>query len=371
MEHNLFSSLNFILILSCTGVYIGIKTLLKSPYIHLFEDKPEARKIHQEIIPRAGGICIICTFLLILFFWNTFLKTTLPVLENHILFTIIGITIGIFILGFFDDTIFIEIDNRIKIIYEMSIVAIILTIFQIHFDIISIFPGKYFSLGWLGIPLTVLWVTGVTNAINMIDGIDGLAGSVTIISFIGMGVLAGIAGQYSIVILCIICIALLLGFLIHNRSPAKIFLGDTGSLFFGIILGVLTVYIVTTPETNYSILSAPLLVGFPLLDLLLTMIRRYVKAFLTGKSCYRCIKSMFIADNGHIHHRLLNKRLSHTKICTLLSLYSFILCTSAIIVSFTPIYISIMILSYLCIITIIFLLKLNFFNQRFNNKTYL
>jgi UDP-GlcNAc:undecaprenyl-phosphate GlcNAc-1-phosphate transferase len=365
MEYNIFSPLTFILTFSCLGVYFGIWILLNSPIIRLFIDKPGIRKVHQNSIPRAGGICIIATFLSTLLFWNTFLKASLPILDNYMLLTIIGITIGIFIIGFFDDTLFFKLNNKTKFIYEICIIAFVVISFQIQFDKVFIFPGKYFSLGWFGIPITILWVAGVTNSINLIDGIDGLAGSVVLISFIAIGILAGIAGQFGVVILCVINIALLLGFLLHNMSPARIFLGDTGSLFFGIILGVLTVHIVTIPTESYSILAAPLLVGFPVLDVFTTMIRRYFRSFLSGVPWYKSIRLIFIPDNEHIHHRLLYKGLNHLNICFALTFYSVIICACAIIISFVHRNISIIILSYLVCISIWFLVKLNYFDRIF------
>jgi UDP-GlcNAc:undecaprenyl-phosphate GlcNAc-1-phosphate transferase len=160
------------------------------------------------------------------------------------------------------------------------------------------FFGWEMDLGWFGIPCTIIWLILGINALNLIDGIDGLA------SLLGLaiaGALAAIAfglGLPDVMMVALTLCGALAGFLVHNRPPAKIYLGDCGSMVIGLVLATLALRVGPMPGTaSLTVLGALLFV--PLLDTTLAVIRR----ILSGRG-------LMAADRGHVHHRLLDRGLS-------------------------------------------------------------
>lgn len=362
---------NSILILGAICVFSMILSygfiliLLVSPLPQFFTDKPNPRKVHQNETPRLGGVGIITCFLMALLCWVNLQDLSIPMLDSKLLMSVVLFALGIFLVGFFDDTLFTEINNKYKFVYEIIITTAIVMFLGTPLETIYIFSNLSFNIGWLGIPLSIIWIVGISNAINIIDGIDGLAGTVSLIGFLSIGILAGIAGHTSIMILCALIIGLLIGFLFHNISPALVFLGDTGSLFIGIMLGYLTLYIITIPEMEYSILVAPMLIGFPILDVGTAMARRYLRACIVNKKGFNSFGSIFVADSEHIHHRIMYKGLNHTSTCIVLAVFSLILSISAIALSFISDTMKVVICVYLSLMILRFIIKLNFMDRIF------
>jgi UDP-GlcNAc:undecaprenyl-phosphate GlcNAc-1-phosphate transferase len=163
-------------------------------------------------------------------------------------------------------------------------------------------------------PITLFWIVGVTNAINLVDGLDGLAAGISAISATTLFVAALSTGQDSAVVitsatLAGILAASTLGFLPHNFNPAKIFMGDTGSLFLGYMLSVISVMGVLKGAAALSIMVPIFAIGLPIFDTLFAMVRRV----LSGKS-------MMEADKGHLHHKLMDAGMSQKQ--AVLTLYS-------------------------------------------------
>jgi len=172
------------------------------------------------------------------------------------------------------------------------------------------------QLGWLSLPLTVGWIVGLTNAINLMDGLDGLAAGVSGIAAVTIGVIAYMEGFAAVGVLALILGASALTFLRYNFHPAKIFMGDTGSLFLGFSLAVLSIMGLTKMATTVSLFLPILVLGVPIFDTLLAIVRRVMKN-----------APVFAADKEHLHHRLLAVGLSHKKsvlvvygVCGILSL---------------------------------------------------
>ncbi len=163
--------------------FITAWLFLVSPGIRIFSDRPGARKVHQKITPRIGGVSIIISFLLFIFIWHCSSFMTLPHINSKFFIAVIFGTIGIGVIGFFDDIIFFSISNHIKFLFEVLIAILLITISGIKLDTIYL-SGQAYSLGFSAWPVTVLWLVGVTNALNIIDGVDGLAGMVALVSFI-------------------------------------------------------------------------------------------------------------------------------------------------------------------------------------------
>lgn len=252
-------------------------------------DYPDARKIHRQAMPLLGGVAVYLSFwaaaalALHLFggghqFWGLFLGSTL-----------------ILLLGLYDDLK--GLSYQAKFAGQFAAVLILL-FYNIRIEFITLPFHEITFLGIFIIPLTLLWVVGLTNAVNLIDGADGLAAGVSTIAALVMFAL--MHGEYQpIPLLTLILAGAALGFLPYNFSPARIFLGDAGSLFLGFMLSALAI-IGVTKQAAFTTLFIPVLIfGLPITDTLYAMWRRF-----------RSRRPIFLPDNGHIHHRLLDLGLS-------------------------------------------------------------
>jgi UDP-GlcNAc:undecaprenyl-phosphate GlcNAc-1-phosphate transferase len=195
--------------------------------------------------------------------------------------------------------------------------AVVLISYGCKVSIITNPFSDHFNLGFLSVPITIVWVIGVTNAINLIDGLDGLAAGVTSIILLTLFLVAYYRGHHVTIVLTLALGGSTLGFLRYNFNPAKIFMGDSGSLFLGFALAAIAVEGSQKSATAVAFLIPIIAMGLPLMDTLLAMGRR-----VTQK------RNPFRADNGHLHHRLLTRGLSHKK--AVLAMYFFCLCLGAV-----------------------------------------
>jgi UDP-GlcNAc:undecaprenyl-phosphate GlcNAc-1-phosphate transferase len=204
--------------------------------------------------------------------------------------------------------------SRVKFALQFP-VAIILVIGGAKFDSINFPLVGHVALGPLGPFLSILWLVGVTNAVNLIDGVDGLASGVAYLIALAIATLSIYSGQiYLAIVMCSVAGACL-GFLRYNFSPAKIFLGDSGSLFLGITLAISSIQGSYKEKLGTSLFVPVILMGYPIADTLLSMVRRFVRG-----------KPMFTGDASHIHHRLLLKGLDHRKVCWVIYSVTFAFC---------------------------------------------
>ncbi|HHT47017.1 MAG TPA: undecaprenyl/decaprenyl-phosphate alpha-N-acetylglucosaminyl 1-phosphate transferase [Firmicutes bacterium] len=248
-------------------------------------DQPNSRKIHRQAMPLLGGAAIYVSFwvsagaVLYFFdggswFWGLFWGSSL-----------------IFALGLYDDLR--GLSYKAKFAGQFA-AALILLAYNIRIEFISLPYQEIIFLGIFIIPLTLLWVVGITNAVNLIDGIDGLATGVSVIAAVVIFALTW--DEFHLVpVLALILAGAALGFLPHNFSPASIFLGDAGSLFLGFMLSGFAIMGLTKQATLTTLVIPVLVFGLPITDTFYAMWRRF-----------RNNKPIFQADNGHIHHRLLN-----------------------------------------------------------------
>ncbi len=350
--------------LSLLVTYFLIHLLVRLPLIRFFTDRPGERKVHQRIIPRIGGVCIVSSFLLFLFLWHQFIPEPFPVLPPHLLKTFAFAAVCILAVGIPDDSIVLEISNRAKLLLELIIAGVIVFLVGIQLDEVMVF-GNTYTLGLLGAGISIFWMAGVTNAVNIIDGVDGLAGWISILAFATLGILSWHVHATATLALCVLLAGLIAGFMLHNIPPARVFLGDTGSLFIGMVLGILTIYVVTLPETPYSVFVAPLVVGFPILDVFVAMGRRFTKHVLAGNKFTRALGSMMVPDNEHLHHRLLQRGLSHSETCLILAIFSGSISAVAVIVSRVQMPWAVAVLLYMLLVVVWFLANLNIFDRVF------
>lgn len=278
-------------------------------------DKPNERKVHHIATPRLGGVSIFISFLgglIVLWLMNPSLVSTSWIFgrEGLMLFAALFLVLC---LGIWDDIRSLKPGQKFLVQLLLSVI-VYFSGFSVS-NVTNVFGSGTASLGFLDFPLTVLWIVGVTNAINLIDGLDGLATGVSLIAAMTILPISLLQGDSGTAILVLLLVAALLGFLKYNFNPAKIFLGDSGSLFLGFMLAVLSVKSSTKSSTGFALLVPILALGLPIMDTLLSMIRRFLHSFLSEKSdpekLMTRLKSMFQPDSSHIHHRLIGRGLSH------------------------------------------------------------
>lgn len=307
-----------------TGFMIGIGlsgliaslalALMLTPLVKKFAfrvgavDVPNARKVHSRIMPRLGGLAIYASFTLTVLLLMYFIPDNLMMASNRNLIgaLLTGGTI-IVLLGALDDRF--DLNAKLKLLVQIGAACVVVFGFDIKMNIVNIpFGDAMQPLGeWVGIPLTIFWIVGVTNAINLIDGLDGLAAGVSAIaiaSIMGMGI---IMGNGTVVMLAIVLLGSILGFLVFNFHPAKIFMGDSGALFLGFSLAMLSM-LGFKQITMLSFVTPLLIIGVPLSDTFFAIVRRWVNK-----------KPLMKADKGHLHHCLQQLGFSHRK--TVLIIY--------------------------------------------------
>ena len=253
-----------------------IAALLITPVVKRFAiavgavDSPDARKVHVRIMPRLGGLAIYIAFMIGYFI----LQPSSPY-ATHIL-------VGGFVIiltGALDDRF--QLNARLKLMGQI-VAAVIVLNGGIRIEFINLPFDQQLYLGWWSVPLTFLWVIGITNAVNLIDGLDGLAAGVSSIVLLTLISLAVIQGNVYVTIVAILLLMSTFGFLFHNFYPAKIFMGDTGALFLGYMLGVLSL-LGFKNVTLFSLAVPVILLGIPISDTLFAIVRRV----LQGKPPYR------------------------------------------------------------------------------------
>ena len=286
-------------------------------------DQPNERKIHTHPIPRLGGAAVCAAFLLTAtFIFVTRSDMVRPPWGDPLQGAALVITcLLVLALGIWDDIK--QLGPGKKFLFQVLLSSIVY-IAGVRISIVSQpLGGGLLDLGWLGYPATVLWIVGIMNALNLIDGLDGLASGVAMVAAITIAAISFAKFEDAgTAMVAVILAGALLGFLRYNFNPAKIFLGDSGSLFLGFVLAVLSIRGSTKGSTAFALLIPALSLGLPILDTILSMVRRLLRPIIRmegkGESTLRRLRSMFLPDRDHIHHRLLALGLSQRQAVVLL-----------------------------------------------------
>lgn len=290
-------------------------------------DYPSDRRVNKQAIPRTGGIAVfggmsIALILMVILVKMNIIST--PFIEHPYLevnWTIAGIGVAImFIVGLIDDIY--DLPPIVKLIGQI-ISACVIAMSGILLSTIGDPTGHAtISLGWLAYPITVVYLVAFANIINLIDGLDGLSSSITIIATITIMVFAAIHMRVEVLMFGFILIGSCLAFLRYNWNPASIFIGDSGALVLGELLGILSI-IAIARSTLFTALLVPILAaGVPILDTLLAIIRRKLSH-----------KSIMEADKGHIHHRLLESGRSQKQTVIIMIVWTILLSSCGIAVT--------------------------------------
>lgn len=304
------SIVSYLLIAGLTACLV---VLIATPIVHNFAlqfgqvDLPSGRKLHGRPMVRLGGIAIclgvVAAFLMVISLGGR------PALfdpnARSVLVVVIG-GLGFFAIGLVDDLI--NLAPLPRLLAQLVVSALAWKA-GVRVDLIAL-PGlEVVHLGWLSLPLTVLWLTGVVNAINWIDGLDGLAAGVGAIAAGASALICLQTGQTASALVMVCLLGSLLGFLVFNFNPAQIFMGDGGSYFIGFLVAGVGITGLVETSTSIAVFLPMLVLAVPLLDMSAVILGRLIRR-----------QSPFLADRSHLHHRLLGIGLSHR--LTVLTIYA-------------------------------------------------
>ena len=334
----------------CLIIVALIIPFVKKIAIHINAlDIPDARKVHTTPIPRLGGLGIFVGFLI---GYMIFGKNTVQM--NSIL-------IGSFIIvltGMIDDIK--PISAKAKLIGQIFASCVIVFYGNILLNNITVL-GFDINFGILAYPITILFIVACTNIINLIDGLDGLAGGISSIFYISTIVICFFQSRFQELelILALIMLGSTLGFLIHNFHPAKIFAGDSGALFMGFTIAVISLLGFKTTAIT-SVFIPLMILAVPILDTFFAIIRRLLKH-----------QKISTPDKQHLHHQLLKMKFSHRN--TVLIIYGITILFSVASILYTlhdsqDVFIGRIIYGVLMIIVLVFVFKTDIISARKEKK---
>ena len=290
---------------------------------HWLDEPDGLRRAHARPVPRLGGVAIFAG--LVLAFGAAPLLAMLTGWApsvSHLTSSLLAATGILFLLGLWDDLR--GVPPLVKLVGQ-TIAALLVVMAGFRINVLVLPPAYEFSLGWAAIPVSVLWLVGVSNALNLVDGLDGLAGGVSVIALLTATAAAVAVGNTSTPWYTLALGGALLGFLRYNFAPAKIFLGDSGSLVVGFLLAVLTVKGATRPDQSTYALAPIFALSFPLLDTGIAMMRRWLRGTPLSR-----------ADARHIHHQLRALGLSPRKAVIAIYIESAVVAVLGLCVTFAP-----------------------------------
>ncbi|HEX2092503.1 MAG TPA: MraY family glycosyltransferase [Longimicrobiaceae bacterium] len=258
----------------------------------------EDRRVHTEPIPRVGGVAVFVAMGVGLLLSALAALFGIEVLNGPRSF-FYGVLFGggiIFATGLVDDVRGLRPGAKLA---AQLVAASVAYAYGFRIEILGV-GSTELTLGWFSLPLTILWIVGVTNAFNLIDGLDGLATGIALVALLTTLTVSLALGNVEVSLLSVALLGALFGFLRYNFNPARIFLGDSGSLFIGFMLAVLSVYGSQKSATAILAVVPVFALAIPLLDTTLAILRRWLRGVPLSQ-----------ADGRHIHHRLLALGLTH------------------------------------------------------------
>jgi len=288
------------------AIIAGLITFIMTPLViriaHRFGavDVPkDDRRMHKKPMPLWGGIAIFTGFFASMFIFSNI--TTGKLIGLFVASVVVLIT------GMIDDVKPLGAKGKLL----MQIVAAIILVksgFEINYFTNFFGKSEFIYLHGLALPITVIWIVGVTNTVNLIDGLDGLAAGISAIAAVTLSYIAILNHQYDAAMITLILAGSSIGFLPYNFNPAKIFMGDAGALFLGLVLAAISVDGALKGATALTVVVPILALGVPIFDTTFAILRR-----LANK------RPIMEADKGHLHHRLMGMGLGQRK--TVLSMY--------------------------------------------------
>ncbi len=260
-------------------------------------DHPDGqRKMHQGPTPLCGGVSV---FLAVMLALVVVVAATWPNPQLVDLFVVLLPVAGfVCFFGCLDDRF--NLSPRSKLVLQVA-AALPIVLAGYYIRRIAFF-GYTFDVGWIGIPLTMFWLVGCINALNLLDGMDGLASVVGISSATMIAIIAAATGQDHVAVHAVALAGALTAFLLFNLPPASIFLGDSGSMVIGLVLGILALQSSLKSSATLAITIPAVIMTIPMLDSFMAVVRRRLSG---GR--------VEVGDRGHIHHRLLERGFGNWK----------------------------------------------------------
>ena len=253
-------------------------------------DAPDARKVHVRPIPRIGGIGIYAAFMV-----SVLVQMSISDLSPELMTSLWGLLAGgtiIVAIGIIDD--YRDLPAKVKLLGQIFAACVLVIGFDVRIDVITDPLGDFIYLEYFAIPATIFWVVGLTNTVNLIDGLDGLAAGVSSIAAVTIFLVAMEEGIPFVAMITAALAGAAIGFLYYNFNPARIFMGDTGSMFLGFMLAGISVIGAVKSAATIALIVPILALGLPILDTTFAIVRRA-----------RNHRPIFKPDKGHLHHRLL------------------------------------------------------------------
>lgn len=283
-----------------------------APKIGAVDIPKDNRRMHKKPIPRFGGMAI--------FIGTTAAMLTFMTFDTRIIGVVIGGTM-IYALGVIDDLT--DLPAKVKFAAQI-LVAIIIYSFNIRIEFVSdFFGGGVSNFGTVICFLTtIIWIVGMTNTVNLIDGLDGLAAGTASIASLCIAYVAYIHGMYLVAGAMLAVAGGALGFLPFNFSPAKIFMGDGGSLFLGFTIATLSILGPVKGATFIAVIVPLLVMGLPIFDTSFAIFRRLINK-----------RPIMEADKGHLHHRLMASGMGQRRTVLMLYGISGIMGVGAVLIS--------------------------------------
>ena len=267
------------------------------------------RRMHKKPTPRIGGLAIFAGFVIATLVFCEVRPELVAIWLGGLVIVAVGVIDDIF-----------RINAWIKLAAQIG-VAFIAVSQGVVVEFVNFF-GTYISFGAFSVPITIIWIVGLTNAINLIDGLDGLACGVSAICSVSLLFVMILKGEFYVAILTAVVVGACIGFLPFNSNPARIFMGDTGALFLGYTMAVISVSGVFKLHTVISFMIPLSIFGLPIFDTAFAFIRRILHG-----------KSPFSADRGHLHHRLIDMGFNQKQSVRILYAICGILGASALLVT--------------------------------------
>lgn len=285
-------------------------------------DKPGGRKVHQRPMVRLGGVSIFAgTFIALLIVWWSGGFGILPTETEWEVWGVILGGLAFFLIGLADDLF--NLSPLVRLLMQVVVAGLAWWV-GVRIDFLSVPFDGLVQIGWLSLPVTVVWLVGMANAINWIDGLDGLAAGVSAIAAVVMLIVALFMQQPAAALIAAALAGGALGFLRYNFNPAQIFMGDGGSYFMGFTLAGVGVIGLVKSTAVTAVLLPYLILAVPILDMSAVILVRL-----------RHGKSPFLADKRHLHHRLLRAGLSQRS--AVLFIYSLTLWVGSLALAFAGI----------------------------------
>ncbi|MBQ7497432.1 MAG: undecaprenyl/decaprenyl-phosphate alpha-N-acetylglucosaminyl 1-phosphate transferase [Selenomonas sp.] len=278
-------------------------------------DKPDARKVHKNPIPRIGGLGIYLAFMAAMTAVLVLVSVDAEVQQE-----IIGLMVSgtlIVVIGLIDD--YTNLPAKVKLLGQIIAACVLVIGFDVRIDFITDPFGDYLFLEYLAVPATLFWIVGLTNTVNLIDGLDGLAAGVSSIAAVTIFLVALQQGFMLVAVLTAALAGAAFGFLYYNFNPARIFMGDSGSMFLGFMLAGISVIGAVKSAATIALIVPILALGLPIMDTTFAIVRRY-----------RGGVPIFKPDKGHLHHRLLDLGFTQRQAVLLMYVISALLGLSAV-----------------------------------------